>query len=133
MAAAEVKRQAVQIGVRVQPLHKHFGAEIQGIDLTQSLSQQQQGFLVAALEQYDALLFRDRQLRPADQQRTVQCFPHDEHVRLPCASARKIIPISDKSLCPAQSLTAAVNSFALWHEPCMQGRMHTLKSTSRCK
>ena len=77
--------------VELEPLHADFGAIVHGLDLTKPLDEDQKELLVAAMHQYDALLFRDQQLSPADQERLLLSFPHDEKVswgEAPCEPYR---------------------------------------------
>ncbi|KAK9816514.1 hypothetical protein WJX72_001369 [[Myrmecia] bisecta] len=69
---------AAELGFELTPLHRNFGAQVSGVDLTKDLDDSTKGFLLAAMAEYDMLLFRGRALHPRDQERLLTVFPHDE-------------------------------------------------------
>lgn len=76
-APADLQRRAKQLGVELEPLHKNFGVQVKGLDLTRPLSEEQQAFLLEMWRVHDLLLFRGQELSPADEQRALLYFPHD--------------------------------------------------------
>ncbi|KAL3143075.1 hypothetical protein ABBQ38_003349 [Trebouxia sp. C0009 RCD-2024] len=64
-------------GVSLEPLHQNFGVLVEGLDLNQPLTSEQQELLLHAMNQHHLLLFRGAHVDAKAQQRLLQYFPHD--------------------------------------------------------
>ncbi len=63
-----------KLGIRVQPLAKHCGAMISGVDLTKPLSPEQVKIIQQAWDDHLVLVFRGQQLSEVDQLRFASYF-----------------------------------------------------------
>ncbi|KAK9811604.1 hypothetical protein WJX72_006810 [[Myrmecia] bisecta] len=69
---------AAELKVEFVPLHRNFGAEVLGVNLTKEQDEATKVLLIAAMQEYDTLLFRGQELHPRDEERFLTIFPHDE-------------------------------------------------------
>lgn len=84
--AGDLSERAARLGIQLMPVHKNFGLQVSGLDLTHPLSDEQQALLLDAWRWHDLLLFRGQDIAPADEQRLLQYFPHDAQVSFPTST-----------------------------------------------
>lgn len=80
MRSTAISERAAELGIQLTPIHRNFGLQVGGLDLTQPLSNDQQALLLNAWRWHDLLLFRGVEISPADEERLLQYFPNDAQV-----------------------------------------------------